>query len=239
MATMQVPKPLALRCQGRVALLDRASEVHFRDISALRAKLGLPMDCTSIGSVMRSIACTPSTSEAPFTPMKDMMEYLLCVIDLSIGGDGEYQSLLDGTSKLYDEGHLWPTKGINGVPIYMLDERYAQFYMGTYARGPIRVSMHRLMCWLRWGNPPEANSIVCHDIGCPRRTPACVSLGCLRWGDRAANARDRVEAHAYRNARQGRAPASVAQASECSLLHACNVRYGGAWQSVSVCCEEY
>ena len=224
-------RPLARLCQGRVALLDQNRDVDVGDIKALVALLvnnrNNHIDCQGVGEEIRRTAHTQVGLEGT-TPHKDILEALLCIIDLLVGGNGSLLDLRDGTSRLYAETHLHPKGARKGIKTYVV-KGYTHVDLGQYglARRRIRVPMHRLMCWLRWGKPSDGTAFACHDVGCLRR--ACVGLGCLRWASPAANARDRVRKTALRRARQGRAAPSVALASECMLLdtHICGVRVHG------------
>ena len=151
------------------------------------------------------------------TPLKDIIEGLLCVIDILVGGNGSDVDLRDGTSQLYAERHLYPMGATKGIKTFLVNG-YIYLDLGQYGSSQrrIRVPMHRIMCGLRWGNPSFVKACACHDIECVRRD--CVGLGCLRWATAAANARDRVRKAALRRARQGRAAPGVARASACMSL---------------------
>ena len=204
---MQASRPLACLCQGRVALLDDNIDVDVADIKALVALLvkhkNNHIDCQGIGEVIKDTAHT-EVGVLGSTPHKDILEALLCVIDLLVGGNGSVVRLREGTSALYAESHLRPKGARKGVKTFLV-KGYAHIDLGQYglARRRIRMPMHRIMCWLRWGNPSDGKAIVCHRIECVRRD--CVGLACLRWGTPADNARDRVARAALRRARQGRA----------------------------------
>ena len=198
MATMQAPKRLASLSQGRVALLDDTRDISVGALeplmTTLRKHTNHDMFCKGIGVDIRHIACTQD-EEKGHTPQRDILEMLLCAIDKLLRGSGTLVDLRNGTSRLYDDTHLHPRRAIRGMRTYLVNE-YTHIDLGYYGRtkprARIRVPMHRLMCWLRWGNPSkDSKATVCHDPHCPRRD--CVSLVCLRWGDDADNARDRAK----------------------------------------------
>ena len=209
-------------------LLDESEDVDERDIKALvttlRAKNDNNLVCHDMGEEIRDVACREDERKSE-TPIRDIVEILLCIIDRLVGGSGTVDDLRNGTSRLYADTHLVPTLATKGIITYHLGG-YTYIEVGRYgyrqSHACVRVAMHRLMCWLRWGTPSNPKSIVCHDPRCPRST--CVSLACLRWGDNARNARDRVARGAHRRARQGRASPGDAQASEC--IHARPKRSG-------------
>lgn len=216
-------KRLATFSQGRVALLEDSANVDVSDINAMvqtfrKHKLDNMRVHGIVGQTIANIACGIDPQKVEGTPHKDILEMLLCTIDRLVRGSGSYEDLKNGTSRLYDEAHMEPRRGIRGVRTCMLNG-YTYLELASYGwprrHGRVRVAMHRLMCWLRWGNHSRDKFIVCHDPQCPRRE--CVSLACLRWGSNAINAHDRVTRHAHRRARQARATASDAQASEYML----------------------
>ena len=232
---MQAPKRLASLCQGRVALLDHNVDVDVGDIKDLVALLvrhrNNHIDCRGIGEEIRRTAHTQLGVQGT-TPHKDILEALLCIVDVLVGGNGSVEALRNGTSRLYAEGHLHPRVARRGIRTYLV-KGYMHIDLGLYglARRRIRVPMHRIMCWLRWGNPSDSSAVVCHDIACPRRD--CVGLACLRWDTVAANARDRVRKGALRGARQGRAAPGVARESERSHQ---GTGYNMVWVHVRSCC---
>ena len=223
MATMHATKRPAAFSQGRVALLEDGANVDVGDINALvrtfREHKNENMTAYGIvGETIADIAYAIDPKKSVGTPHKNITEMLLCTIDKLGRGTGSYQELKDVTSRLYDDTHLEPRRGIRGVRTCMLNG-YTYIELASYGwpqrHARVRIAMHRLMCWLRWGNPSSEESIVCHDPRCSRRE--CVGLACLRWGTNAINAHDRVTSNVLRRARLGRATKSDAQASESML----------------------
>lgn len=225
MGTIQEPKRLGLLSSGRVLLLDESVDVDVGEINELVRKLVasnyVDLMCYGMGEECRHVACRQDDGKSK-APKRDILEMLLCVIDKLVGGNGLPLDLKNGTCILYDDTHLIPRHATRGTTTHLLND-YIYIEVRRYGRRKswayLRVSMHRQMCWLRWGNASTPESIVCHDPQCARR--ACVALGCLRWDDNATIARDRVRRDTLRRARQGRAPESVARASECLVHYPC------------------
>ena len=147
---MQAPKRLASLCQGGVALLDHNVDVDVGDIKDLVALLvrhrNNHIDCQGIGEEIRRTAHTQLGVQGT-TPHKDILEALLCIVDLLVGGNGSVEALRNGTSRLYAEGHLHPRAARSGIRTYLV-EGYMRMDLGQYglARRRISVSMHRIMC---------------------------------------------------------------------------------------------
>ncbi len=109
-----------------------------------------------------------------------------------LGGDAA--ALL---SRRYEERHLHILRHPSWVSITRI-EGYEYLALGRYVDGNgtrkcLRVPLHHLTCYLRWGGASSA--MVCHDVPCPHRH--CLSPGCLRWGDDHENVQDRVTRPLY------------------------------------------
>lgn len=86
---------------------------------------------------------------------------------------------------------------------------------GDGVRAPIKIGMHVVMCWLRWGDAPNGlqSPVVLHDpLTC--RHSWCLGLQCLSWGDAMDNVRDRERALVHRRALQAGLVGAEAEASE-------------------------
>ena len=124
-----------------------------------------------------------------------LLTYFLVIIDKLAGGDGCHNKLLDGTSSIYNEGHLiikWHPPWVTIVR----SRGYEYLALGHYmssdgTRMKLWVPLHHMTCYLRWGGAGlRGTHVVCHDVACPHRH--CLSPGCLRWGDPCDNAQDRL-----------------------------------------------
>ena len=149
------------------------------------------------------------------------------MIDKLGGGDGDVSRLLDGTARLYDEGHFHILRHPSWVKT-IRSLGYEYLALGQYdhedgGRVSLRVPLHHLTCYLRWGGP--GGRMVCHDVGCPHRH--CLSPACLRWGDLHENVQDRVGRGIYLCAVLGRRGEAVAYTSELSWP--CFAFVGGGW----------
>jgi len=125
-------------------------------------------------------------------PYRDLLQYLLCVLDKLGAGDGDVSRLLDGTA---DEGHFHILRHPSWVKT-IRSLGYEYLALGQYdhkdgGRVSLRVPLHHLTCYLRWGGP--GGRMVCHDVGCPHRH--CLSPACVRWGDPHENARPSGKGH--------------------------------------------
>ena len=221
-------KPLASLCGGRPNLQSQRDDVqlgaltHVVEVIRNERHNNFRIQHNTVSRHVERIALTYEEE-----PYRDLLQYLLCVIDKLGGGDGDLSQLLDGTARLYDERHFHILRHPSWVrTIRRLGYEYLA--LGQYdhedgGRVSLRVPLHHLTCYLRWGG--AATAMVCHDVGCPHRH--CVSPGCLRWGDLHENVQDRVGRGIYLSAVLGRQARAVAYTSELSWP--CLALVGGGW----------
>ena len=215
-------KPLASLCGGRPNLQSQRVDVklgaldHVVKVMKDEATNNFRIQHNTVSRHVETIALTYEKE-----PYRDLLQYLLCVIDKLGGGDGDVSRLLDGTARLYDEGHFHILRHPSWVGITRI-EGYEYLALGRYVDGNgtrkcLRVPLHHLTCYLRWGG--AATAMVCHDVGCPHRH--CLSPGCLRWENDHANVQDRVTRPIYLSTRLGRRGEECAATSEALHAHLC------------------
>ena len=219
-------KPLATLCGGRANLQCQHQDLfldtlkHSIEVIKNMKSNGFERELNDVASLVEHVALYNSSE-----PRRDLLTYLLVIIDKLAGGDGCYNKLLDGTSSIYDEGHLI----INRQPTWVTIVRskgYEYLALGHYmssdgTRMDLRVPLHHMICYLRWGGAGlQGTHVVCHDVACPHRH--CLSPGCLRWGDPCNNARDRVARRVYLSTVHARGGREAARTSEASSLIRCS-----------------
>jgi len=100
-------KPLASLCGGRPNLQSQRYDVK---LGALVHVVEVIKDQNSNNFRIQHNTVSRHVEEVALRskqePYRDLLQYLLCVIDKLGGGDGQLSQLLDGTARLYDEGHL-------------------------------------------------------------------------------------------------------------------------------------
>jgi len=179
-------KPLASLCGGRPNLQFQRYDVQ---LGALEHVVEMIKDHARNNFKIKQKRVAANVVEMALTykdePVRDILQYLLCVIDKLAGGDGQRSHLLDGTARLYDEGHLHISRHPSWVKINR-NTGYEYLALGRYEnedgiRMRLCVPLHHLICYLRWaGCGSEGTPIVRHDPGCPHKH--CLSPGCVWWG---------------------------------------------------------
>ena len=213
-------KALASLCGGRPHLQSQRNDVqlgalvHVVEVIKDQNSNNLRIQHNTVSRRVEEVALRNRQE-----PYRVLLQYLLCVIDKLGGGDGDVSRLLDGTARLYDEGHLHILRHPSWVSITRI-EGYEYLALGRYVdengtRKCLRVPLHHLTCYLRWGGASSA--MVCHDVPCPHRH--CLSPGCLRWGDDHENVQDRVTRPIYLSTRLGRRGEEEAYTSEALHAH--------------------
>ena len=219
-------KPLATLCGGRANLQCQDQDLSFDTLKHLIKVIKnmksnrFERELNECASLVEHVALY-NTSE----PMRDLLTYFLVIIDKLAGGDGCYNKLLDGTSSIYDEGHLIINRHPSWVTI-VRSKGYEYLALGHYmssdgTRMKLWVPLHHMICYLRWGGAGlQGTHVVCHDFACPHRH--CLSPGCLRWGDPCDNAQDRVARRAYLSTVHARGGREAARTSEASPPMRCS-----------------
>jgi len=127
-------KPLASLCGGRANLQSQEYDVelgaldHVVKVIKRQASNNFKIQHNTVS---RHVVEMASTYEDE--PKRDILQYLLCVIDKLGGGDGDVSRLLDGTARLYDEGHLFVLRHPSWVKITRA--------MSTLPWGAMRIGM--------------------------------------------------------------------------------------------------
>ena len=218
-------KPLATLCGGRANLQCQHQDLSFDTLKHLIEVINniksnrFERELNECARLVEHVALH-NTSE----PRRDLLTYFLVIIDKLAGGDGCHNKLLDGTSSIYDEGHLiikWHPPWVTIVR----SRGYEYLALGHYmssdgTRMKLWVPLHHMTCYLRWGGAGlQGTHVVCHDIACPHRH--CLSPGCLRWGDNGDNARDRLGRQVYLSTVHARGGREEARTSEAPPLMRC------------------
>ena len=220
-------KHLATLCGGRANLQCQHQDVSFDTLKHLIEVINniksnrFERELNDVASLVEHVALH-NTSE----PRRDLLTYFLVIIDKLAGGDGCHNKLLDGTSSIYDEGHLiikWHPPWVTIVRSKGYDYLALGHYMSSDGtRMKLWVPLHHMTCYLRWGGAGlRGTHVVCHDVACPHRH--CLSPGCLRWGDSCDNAQDRVARRVYLSTVLARGGQGAARTSEASPFMRCSV----------------
>ena len=199
------PKHLATLSYGRVQLqASQGEDIAFGHIARLVAKVNSPR--YSVGSPGRKILANNIRDKVckERHPIREVLIYLLTLIDKYVGGPCRVADILDGTSTLYDGAHTYVRDMDLDATISRHGTGYRHFVVGHFRnergkREPVKIGMHVVMCWLRWGDAPNDMKapVVRHDWMQFNRS-GCLGLACLKWGEQADNVCDKKKSKVYK-----------------------------------------